>query len=129
MDFSQLVSVLTNLVLFLLVLTVIISIHELGHFLFAKRAGILIHEFSIGMGPQIVAKTKGDTKYAFRAIPLGGYVSMSGENGDYALISKGSRVGICLNEIGLVTGILLDQTRKNHLLLVKLLILIYMVKT
>ncbi|MBG0763007.1 RIP metalloprotease RseP [Acholeplasma laidlawii] len=115
MDFSQLVSVLTNLVLFLLVLTVIISIHELGHFLFAKRAGILIHEFSIGMGPQIVAKTKGDTKYAFRAIPLGGYVSMSGENGDYALISKGSRVGICLNEIGLVTGILLDQTRKKPL--------------
>ena len=113
MDFSQLVSVLTNLILFLLVLTVIISIHELGHFLFAKRAGILIHEFSIGMGPQIVAKTKGDTKYAFRAIPLGGYVSMSGENGDYALISKGSRVGICLNEIGLVTGILLDQTRKK----------------
>lgn len=115
MDFSQLVSVLTNLILFLLVLTVIISIHELGHFLFAKRAGILIHEFSIGMGPQIVAKTKGDTKYAFRAIPLGGYVSMSGENGDYALISKGSRVGICLNEIGLVTGILLDQTRKKPL--------------
>lgn len=113
MDFSQLVSILTNLILFLLVLTVIISIHELGHFLFAKRAGILIHEFSIGMGPQIVAKTKGDTKYAFRAIPLGGYVSMSGENGDYALISKGSRVGICLNEIGLVTGILLDQTRKK----------------
>ena len=67
------------------------------------------------MGPQIVAKTKGDTKYAFRAIPLGGYVSMSGENGDYALISKGSRVGICLNEIGLVTGILLDQTRKKPL--------------
>lgn len=115
MDFSQLVSLLTNLLLFLLVLTVIISIHELGHFLFAKRAGILIHEFSIGMGPQIVAKTKGDTKYAFRAIPLGGYVSMSGENGDYALISKGSRVGICLNEIGLVTGILLDQTRKKPL--------------
>ena len=115
MDFSQLVSILTNLILFLLVLTVIVSIHELGHFLFAKRAGILIHEFSIGMGPQIVAKTKGDTKYAFRAIPLGGYVSMSGENGDYALISKGSRVGICLNEIGLVTGILLDQTRKKPL--------------
>lgn len=115
MDISQLFSIIGNILIFLIVLTVIISIHELGHFLFAKRAGILIHEFSIGMGPQIVAKKKGDTKYALRAIPLGGYVSMSGENGDFALISKGSMIGICLNEIGLVTQILLDQGIKKPL--------------
>jgi len=115
MDFSQLFGLLFNVLTFLIVLTVIISIHELGHFLFAKRAGILIHEFSIGMGPQVFAKKKGDTKYALRAIPLGGYVAMSGENGDYALISKGSVVGICLNDIGLVTRILLDQNQKKPL--------------
>jgi regulator of sigma E protease len=115
MDLSQLVDVFFNILTFLIVLTVIISIHELGHFLFAKRAGILIHEFSIGMGPQVVSRKKGDTKYALRAIPLGGYVSMSGENGDFALISKGSMIGICLNEIGLVTNILLDQSDKKPL--------------
>ncbi len=115
MDLTQLVDVFFNILTFLIVLTVIISIHELGHFLFAKRAGILIHEFSIGMGPQVVSRKKGDTKYALRAIPLGGYVSMSGENGDFALISKGSMVGICLNEIGLVTNILLDQSDKKPL--------------
>ncbi|WP_025725489.1 RIP metalloprotease RseP [Acholeplasma granularum] len=105
-----------NLIIFLLVLTAIISIHELGHFIFAKRAGILIHEFSIGMGPAIAMKQKGDTKYAIRAIPLGGYVAMSGENGDNALISKGSVIGLCLNEIGLVTEILLDKTCKQPLI-------------
>src|SRR5690606_19194658 len=102
--------------LFLIVLTLIISIHELGHFLLAKRAGILIHEFSIGMGPTIVTKKKGDTSYSIRAIPLGGYVAMSGENGDQALISKGSMIGINLNEIGLVKEIVLDQTIEKRLI-------------
>ncbi|CDR30416.1 Putative zinc metalloprotease SA1105 [Acholeplasma oculi] len=105
-----------NILLFLIVLTLIISIHELGHFLLAKRAGILIHEFSIGMGPTIVTKKKGDTSYSIRAIPLGGYVAMSGENGDQALISKGSMIGINLNEIGLVKEIVLDQTIEKRLI-------------
>src|SRR5690554_6195011 len=115
MDFLQVLSLLGDIITFLIVLTAIISIHEFGHFIFAKRAGILIHEFSIGMGPQIVARKKGDTKYALRAIPLGGYVAMSGENGDFSLISKGSVIGICLNEIGLVTDILLDSHQKKPL--------------
>ncbi len=99
-----------NIIIFLLVLTSIISIHELGHFLFAKRAKILVHEFSIGMGPLIVQKKKGETFYSLRAIPLGGYVSMSGENGDNPLINKGSRVGINLNEEGKIFEIVLDET-------------------
>ncbi len=115
MDFLQVLSLLGDIITFLIVLTAIISIHEFGHFIFAKRAGILIHEFSIGMGPQIVARKTGDTKYALRAIPLGGYVAMSGENGDFSLISKGSVIGICLNEIGLVTDILLDRHQRKPL--------------
>lgn len=99
-----------NILIFLIVLTVIISIHELGHFLFAKRAKILVHEFSIGMGPLIASKKKGETTYAIRAIPLGGYVAMSGENGDNPLIGKGSRIGINLNEQGKVHEIVLDET-------------------
>lgn len=99
-----------NILLFLIVLTVIISIHELGHFLLAKRAGILIHEFSIGMGPAIISRKKGETSYSLRAIPLGGYVAMSGENGDNALINVGSIIGVNLNEIGLIKEIILDQS-------------------
>src|SRR5690554_3301968 len=104
---------LGNLLVFLLVLTAIISIHELGHFLLAKKAGILIHEFSIGMGPVLYQKRKGETAYSLRAIPLGGYVSMSGEDGDHSLIQKGSMIGVNLNEIGLIKEIILDQTIAN----------------
>ncbi|WP_296649458.1 RIP metalloprotease RseP [Romboutsia sp. 13368] len=61
---------------------IIVFIHELGHFLFAKKAGVKIHEFSIGMGPKIYSKQKGETKYSLRLLPLGGYVSMEGEDGE-----------------------------------------------
>ena len=61
---------------------IIVFIHELGHFLFAKKAGVRIHEFSIGMGPKIYSTQKGETKYSVRLLPLGGYVSMEGEDGE-----------------------------------------------
>ena len=61
---------------------IIVFIHELGHFLFAKRAGVKIHEFAIGMGPKIFSTQKGETKYSLRLLPLGGYVSMEGEDGE-----------------------------------------------
>lgn len=59
---------------------VLIFIHELGHFLFAKKAGVTIHEFSIGMGPKLFSVERGGTKYSVRLLPLGGYVSMEGED-------------------------------------------------
>ena len=61
---------------------IIVFIHELGHFLFAKKAGVRIHEFAIGMGPKIYSTQKGETKYSVRLLPLGGYVSMEGEDGE-----------------------------------------------
>ena len=66
----------------ILLFGVIVFIHELGHFLFAKKAGVTIHEFSIGMGPKIYSKTKNNTMYSIRLLPLGGYVSMEGEDGE-----------------------------------------------
>ncbi len=67
---------------FILVLGVTVLIHELGHFIFAKRAGVYIYEFSIGMGPQIFKfKRKNDeTIYSIRLFPIGGFVSMAGED-------------------------------------------------
>ncbi|MDR0879726.1 MAG: RIP metalloprotease RseP [Clostridioides sp.] len=61
---------------------VIIFIHELGHFSFAKMSGVLVHEFSIGMGPKIISRKRGETEYSIRAFPIGGYVSMEGEDED-----------------------------------------------
>lgn len=61
---------------------IIVFIHELGHFLFAKKAGVRIHEFAIGMGPKIYSFKKGETAYSIRLLPLGGYVAMEGEDGD-----------------------------------------------
>ncbi len=69
-----------TIIVALLLFGAIVFIHELGHFLFAKRAGVKIHEFAIGMGPKIYGVKKGETLYSIRALPLGGYVSMEGED-------------------------------------------------
>jgi len=66
----------------ILVFGVIIFIHELGHFLAAKASKITVHEFALGMGPTIFHFTKGETKYALRLFPIGGFVSMEGEDGE-----------------------------------------------
>lgn len=70
-----------TLILFILILGMIVLIHELGHFIFAKKAGVYVYEFSIGFGPKLFSfKRKNDeTKYMIRLIPLGGYVAMAGE--------------------------------------------------
>jgi len=64
----------------LLLFGVIILIHEFGHFIFAKKNGITVHEFSIGMGPKLFGKEKNGTMYSIRILPIGGYVSMEGED-------------------------------------------------
>ena len=66
----------------ILVFGIIIIIHELGHFTVAKLCGIKVNEFAIGMGPKIVSWGKNETKYSLRALPIGGYVAMEGEDDD-----------------------------------------------
>ena len=68
-----------NIIVFFLILGVIVLIHELGHFLTAKFFGVYCAEFSIGMGPKLFSKKKGETEYQIRALPIGGYVAMAGE--------------------------------------------------
>ena len=69
---------------FLFVLGVLIFVHELGHFLMARRIGVRVLTFSLGFGPKLVTITRGGTQYCLSAIPLGGYVKMAGENPDDA---------------------------------------------
>lgn len=69
-----------TLVLLIFILGIIVLIHEFGHFIFAKKSGVYIYEFSIGMGPLIFKKVgKDGIQYSIRALPIGGYVQMAGE--------------------------------------------------
>ncbi len=65
----------------ILMLLVVIAIHELGHFVVAKRAGIMVQEFSIGFGPRLMSRMRGETRYSLRLLLLGGYVRMAGMTG------------------------------------------------
>ena len=71
---------MTSILAFLFVLGVLIFVHELGHFLMARRIGVRVLTFSLGFGPKLLSFKRGDTEYAVSAIPLGGYVKMAGEN-------------------------------------------------
>jgi regulator of sigma E protease len=73
---------LTTLLAFLFVLGVLIFVHELGHFVMARRVGVRVLKFSLGFGPRLVGFKRGDTEYVISAVPLGGYVKMAGENPD-----------------------------------------------
>ena len=69
-----------KIIIALLVFMVVVVVHEFGHFIFAKRAKIKVNEFSVGMGPKIFGKQKGETLYSVRALPLGGFCAMEGED-------------------------------------------------
>jgi len=71
-----------TLLAFVFVLGVLIFVHELGHYLMAKRLGVRVLKFSLGFGPRLVGFKRGDTEYCISAIPLGGFVKMAGENPD-----------------------------------------------
>ena len=66
--------------IFILILSLLIIVHEFGHFIAARRTGVRVEEFSLGFGPQLFVKKVGDTKYSLSLIPLGGYVKMAGDN-------------------------------------------------
>ena len=85
-------------IVFVVMLGVIILLHEGGHFFFAKKAGILCHEFSIGMGPIVKTIKKGETSYSIRAIPIGGFVSMAGEDTNETILKEGQMVSLGFKE-------------------------------
>src|SRR6476659_7953325 len=73
---------MTTLLAFAFVLGVLVFVHELGHFLAAKRVGIRVLKFQLGFNPTVISVRRGDTEYGIGALPLGGYVKMAGENPD-----------------------------------------------
>jgi len=71
---------LTSALAFVFVIGVLVFVHELGHFVAARRIGVRVLTFSLGFGPKLASYRRGDTEYCISAIPLGGYVKMAGEN-------------------------------------------------
>ncbi|MBM7644381.1 regulator of sigma E protease [Scopulibacillus daqui] len=90
----------------------LISFHELGHLLLAKRAGILCREFAIGFGPKLFSFKKKETVYTLRLLPIGGFVRMAGEDPELIEIKPGHRVGLIFNSHGLVSKIIINHLEK-----------------
>lgn len=99
---------------FIIIFGSIVFFHELGHFIFAKRAGIMVREFAIGMGPKIIGITKNETLYTIRLLPIGGYVRMAGDDMDKVELQPGFRVGLILNKNEEIIKIFLNQNKQQQ---------------
>ncbi|MDQ0270192.1 RIP metalloprotease RseP [Cytobacillus purgationiresistens] len=103
---------MSTVIAFIIIFGALVFFHELGHLIFAKRAGILCREFAIGMGPKVFSFTKNDTLYTIRLLPIGGYVRMAGEDPEMVDIKPGYRVGLQLNDQNEVQKIILNNKDK-----------------
>lgn len=105
-----------GIIVFILVFFIVVTVHELGHFIAAKRAGILCQEFAIGFGPKIFHKKIGETNFTIRLLPVGGYVKMPDNVFDFNNevspydIKKGMKVYLKLDANNCVEKIVLDNT-------------------
>ena len=96
---STLFSSIQGIIISILSLGFLIFIHELGHFLVAKRSGIRVEKFSIGFGPSLIGFTRGETEYCISLVPFGGYVKMAGENpeerpeGEHYIVAEDNPTG------------------------------------
>ncbi|MGL4820495.1 MAG: RIP metalloprotease RseP [Bacilli bacterium] len=95
-----------NIIAFIFVFGLLVLVHELGHLIFAKRAGILCREFAIGFGPKIVSFMYKETRYTIRLLPIGGFVRMAGEDPEHVEIKRGQEIGLTFGTQGEVTQII-----------------------
>lgn len=96
-----------------LVFFVIVTIHEWGHYYFAKRAGILVREFAIGFGPKLFSFKRGETRYTLRLVPAGGFVRMAGEDPEVVEVQSGQTIAVRLKD-GVVQRIYLDRLDERN---------------
>ena len=111
-----------GIIAFILIFFVVVTIHEFGHFIVAKKSGILCQEFAIGMGPKIFHKKIGETNFTIRLLPLGGYVKMPDNvfdfNNDVSMydLKKGMNIRLKLDKEDKVEKIILDESNDMELL-------------
>ncbi|MFD1705910.1 RIP metalloprotease RseP [Siminovitchia sediminis] len=99
---------MNTVIAFIIIFGALVFFHELGHFIFAKRSGILVREFAIGMGPKVFSHKTKETLYTIRLLPIGGYVRMAGEDPEMLEIKPGHRIGLLLDKEGLVEKVILQ---------------------
>ncbi len=116
---------LMTIVSFIFVLGVLIFIHELGHFLVAKKVGIRVDRFSLGFPPNIISRKYGETEYCVGMIPLGGYVKMAGENPDQE--STGSADEFMSKSILQRAAVIFAGPFMNYVLAVAIMVGIYLI--
>ena len=98
------------IVLAILLFGLLIFVHEFGHFITAKLFGVRVNEFSMFMGPAIWKKQKGETLYALRCIPIGGYCAMEGEDGDSDDPRSFTNAAIWKRFIILIAGVFMETS-------------------
>jgi regulator of sigma E protease len=103
---------ITTIIVFIIVFGILVIFHEFGHYIVAKRSGIMVREFSVGMGPKVFFYRRGSTTFTLRLLPLGGYVRMAGEVDDgEEELQPGTPVTLQTNDQGVVTKI---NTSNKH---------------
>ena len=88
---------LTAIIAFIFVFGILVIVHEFGHFFVAKKSGVLVREFAIGMGPKLLSRNRNNTAYTLRILPVGGYVRMAGLDEESDL-DPGQRLRLSFNE-------------------------------
>jgi len=101
-----------TLIIVIIIFGLLVSIHEFGHLIVAKRSGIMCREYAIGFGPKLFAIKKGETVYTLRLLPIGGYVRMAGEDPEKIEIKPGQHIAFFLNEHNRVSRIVCDHLEK-----------------
>ncbi|WP_082234164.1 RIP metalloprotease RseP [Halobacillus massiliensis] len=104
---------MTTVIAFVLMFGLLVFVHEWGHLIFAKRAGMLAREFAIGFGPKIFAFTRNETLYTIRLLPIGGYVRVAGEDPEIIELKAGHHIGLEFNEEGKVNRIIVNNKSKH----------------
>ena len=104
---------MTTVIAFILMFGLLVFVHEWGHLIFAKRAGMLAREFAIGFGPKIFAFTRNETLYTIRLLPIGGYVRVAGEDPEIIELKAGHHIGLEFNNEGKVNKIIVNNKSKH----------------
>ncbi|MEI3610892.1 RIP metalloprotease RseP [Pseudogracilibacillus sp. SO30301A] len=104
---------MTTVIAFILMFGLLVSVHEWGHLIFAKRAGMLAREFAIGFGPKIFSFTRNETLYTIRLLPIGGYVRVAGDDPEIIELKPGHHIGLEFNDEGKVNKIIVNNKDKH----------------
>ncbi|MEW9676679.1 RIP metalloprotease RseP [Lentibacillus sp. L22] len=104
---------MTTVIAFIIMFGLLVFIHEFGHLIFAKRAGMLAREFAIGFGPKIFDFTRNETVYTIRLLPIGGYVRVAGDDPEMVELKPGHHIGLEFNDAGKVNKIIVNNKSKH----------------